>query len=135
MDYEKMLERAQSLLPEKSKNKERFEIPTAESLTQGNKTIIRNFDLIAQKLRRNPKLLAKYLFRELAIRGDFEGGRLLLHRRFNENVLNERIKEFVKGYVLCKECGKPDTSLKDAERGVKVMVCEACGARHPVKRI
>ena len=135
MEYEKMLDQAYSLLPEKSKKKERFEVPAVECLVQGNKTIIRNFDFIAQTLRRNPQLLAKYLFKELAIRGDLEGGRLILHRRFNDKVLNERIHDFVKNYVLCRECGKPDTTLEDLERGVKMMICEACGARHPVKMI
>ncbi len=130
-----MLERGYGSLPEKVFKTERFEVPVVDAFIQGTKTIIRNFDFISQKLRRKPEVIAKYVFRELAARGDFEGGRLVLHGKFSDRSLNERIQAFTKAYVVCKECGKPDTNLKDVERGVKQLVCEACGARASVKAL
>lgn len=130
-----MLERGRASLPEKVFKSERFETPVVDSFIQGTKTLIRNFDFISQKLRREPAFIAKYLFKELAARGEFEGGRLLLQGKFTDRTLNERIQLFTKTYVVCKECGKPDTNLKDVERGVKQLVCEACGARASVKSL
>lgn len=130
-----MLERGYASLPEKVFKSERFEVPVVDAFIQGSKTLVRNFDFISQKLRRKPADVAKYLFRELAARGDFEGARLVLHGKFSDRVLNERIQAFTKTYVLCKECGKPDTNLKDVERGVKQLICEACGARASVKAL
>ncbi len=132
-DYEKLLDRAYSLLPEKSVGGERFEVPIVDSFTQGNKTIIKNFDFIAETLRRDKASLIKFLSRELAVPASPDGKRLVLAGRFNERILNDRILTFTNTYVLCKECKKPDTKLIDAGRGVKTLVCEACGARSPVK--
>jgi translation initiation factor 2 subunit 2 len=133
MDYEQMLKKAYSSLPEKALKRERFEIPVAETLEQGNRTIIKNFDAMCRTLRRAPDEVSKYLFRELATAGSIEGDRLLLTGRFTERVVNEKIKNFTEGYVLCKACGKPDTRIADLGRGIRELVCEACGARSALK--
>jgi translation initiation factor 2 subunit 2 len=133
LSYEQLLDRAYSRIPEKTSTGERFEIPVVDSFTQGTKTIIRNFDFIAETLRRDKAHLVKYLSKELAVPAEAEGKRLILSGRFNERVLNDRISAFTNAYVLCKECKKPDTKLIDAGRGIKTLVCEACGARSPVR--
>ncbi len=131
--YEELLDRAYSMMPKNAGTVERFEIPIVDSFSQGSKTIIKNFDFIVETLRRDRALLIKFLSRELAVPASQEGKRLVLAGRFNDRVLNERILAFTNTYVLCKECKKPDTKLIDAGRGVKTLVCEACGARSPVK--
>lgn len=128
-DYESLLDNAYKGLPEKAKEKARFEYPTADTFQQGNQTIIRNFDAIAQKLRREPAVLSKYLSKELAVPASIEGQRLILYGKFNNRFVNEKLKDFIKRYVICPECGKPDTKLVEYERGIKLLVCEACGAR------
>jgi translation initiation factor 2 subunit 2 len=133
MGYDELLERAYASLPEKVGSGERFEMPVVESLTQGNKTIIKNFDEIVQKLRRNPGEIMKYLSRELAVPMSKEGAGLVLQGKFYDRVLNEKLRRYVATYVICKECKKADTKIVDVERGVKVIVCEACGARSPVR--
>jgi translation initiation factor 2 subunit 2 len=130
--YEDLLSKAYSKLPTKAVATERFEPPTIESFMQGNKTIVKNFDMIVSKCRREPGLLVKYLSRELAVPATVDGGRLVLHGKFYDRILNEKLNNFINTYVLCKECKKPDTKLVDYE-GVKMLVCEACGARGPVK--
>lgn len=133
MDYDKMLERAYSLIPAKKAGADRFEIPVVDAMQQGNKTMIRNFDFITGKLRRDPKMMMKYFTKELAIPATHEGSQLILHGKFTERVLNTCLKDFVDSFVVCKECGKPDTNIVDGGHGQRMLVCEACGARAPVK--
>ncbi|VVC71718.1 Translation initiation factor 2 subunit beta [uncultured archaeon] len=133
LDYDKLLERGYSQIPEKTTSGERFEMPVIDSIIEGNKTIIRNFEFIANKLRRDPQMVAKFFTKELAVPSSLEGPRLVLSARFADRVLSERLKLFVDMYVLCKECKKPDTNIRDSPHGGKMLVCEACGARAPVK--
>jgi translation initiation factor 2 subunit 2 len=135
VDYEKALERAYAALPKKTEASERFEIPTADIVVQGNKTIIKNFESIANKLRREQKHLAKYLSKELAAPSNIEGGRLILNSKLSERSINEKIKNYVEIFVICKQCKRPDTKLIEYERGIYTMSCEACGARNPVPKI
>jgi translation initiation factor 2 subunit 2 len=131
-DYEKMLDRARAALPEKTQTLERFETPAIESFLQGSKTIIRNFDAIVQKVRRPPEMLAKYFSKELAVPAGVEGNKLVLNGKFYERNLRDKLQAFVDAAVVCKECKRPDTKIQEKD-GVKTMVCEACGARAPVR--
>lgn len=133
-DYDKALERAYAALPKKTEASERFEMPVAEVLLQGNKTIIKNFEAITNKLRRDPRHLAKFLSKELAAPGTVEGGRLILNSKLYDRTINEKIKNYVDTFVLCKQCRRPDTKLAEHER-LFTMVCEACGARGAVPRL
>jgi len=132
MDYEKALENVYKNLPESMLKKERFEMPEAKSIIQGNKTIIINFNAIVNQLRRDPQQLLKFLLRELATPGNIDGPRLILGRKIPPRLINQKIEEYAKLFVLCSECHKPDTKLiKDGK--VVSIKCEACGAKHPVK--
>jgi translation initiation factor 2 subunit 2 len=133
MDYEKLLDKAYSALPQRVLQAERFEPPVADVFMQGNKTIIKNFDVILEKLRRKPEMLIKYLSRELAIPATVEGGKLILHGKFYDKKINEKLSSFISSYVVCKECNRPDTKIIEEHHGLRTMVCEACGARMPVK--
>ncbi len=133
-DYEKMLEDVYSKLPEKEKKKERFEIPKLEVMIHGKQTIIRNLNEVAGKLNRDPAHLLKYFSKELAVPSVFDGKRGILQGRFREDVLNKKLEDYVKEFVLCNECGKPDTVFIIFE-GVKYKRCEVCGARSPVRTI
>ena len=46
-------------------------------------------------------------------------------------MINQKIEKYVKNYVICPVCGKPDTKLIKVDR-VLVMKCMACGAVSPV---
>ncbi len=131
--YEDLLKRARAALPEKTLTSERFEPPVPETMFQGSKTLIRNFDVICQKLRREPALLSKYLSKELAIPSTLDGGKLILHGKVYDRMINEKLGNFITSYVICRECKRPDTKLVDGAHGVRTLVCEACGARAPAK--
>jgi translation initiation factor 2 subunit 2 len=131
-DYESLLERAKSKLPKIVQSKERFEIPKLISRIEGNKTIITNFIQVSNLLHREPKQILKYLQRELATPGNIDGQRLILGRKLGSSFINEKIAKYTKDFVLCKDCGKPDTQLVKEDR-ILMLKCMACGAKHPIK--
>ncbi len=129
MKYEELLDEAYKNIPELKITSERFEIPKAQSIIQGNKTIITNFLKIAQTFRRDPDHFQKYLLRELATPGNIDGPRLIINRKISSSLINQKIEQYAKDFVICKECGKPDTTLNKEDRFTYVR-CQACGARH-----
>lgn len=132
--YEKLLERGMKRVPKASESGERFQIPRARVLNQGMKTFIANFLEISGALRREPEHMMKFFLKELATSGEVRGKSAEFTGRFPYSLIEKKIEIYVKNYVLCQECGKPDTKLikKDRFESIK---CEACGAKHPIKRV
>ncbi len=133
-DYEKMLKKVQKDVPDEVSKSTRFKMPKFDSHIQGKKTFIKNFKNVADKLRRDPDHLMKYLAKECGVPAEMKNGRLLLKGKFRQRKLNKELKMYVNEYVLCKECGKPDTKFT-TQKGVTYMRCESCGGRSPVKPI
>ena len=131
-DYAQLLKRAREKLPDVALKSERFEIPKVKGHVEGNKTIIANFQEIVNIFRREPAQLLKYLQRELATPASVDGARLILGRKLTSALVNAKVQQFAKDFVLCPECNRPDTQLKK-EGNVLVMHCTACGAKHPVR--
>ena len=132
MSYENLLEEAYKKVKQVDSNSDRFEIPKIEGHQEGKKTILTNFFQIASYLRRNPEHFQKYLLKELATSGQKEGDRLVLNNKIPSAKINQKIEEYTKEFVLCKECGKPDTELKKEDR-LMFIHCLACGAKHSVR--
>lgn len=131
MDYESMLERGKSRLPENTVSTERFVVPNVTGHLEGNKTVISNYLQIASILRRNPEHLLKYINRETAARGEIKKQLLIFNTKLPSQKINEKIQQYVDEFVICKECGKPDTKL--SKEGVITFIrCQACGAKHSV---
>jgi translation initiation factor 2 subunit 2 len=131
-EYEKLLENAYKKIKQIESNGDRFEIPKIEGHIEGKKTILTNFLQIASHLRRNPEHFQKFILRELATSGQREGDRLVLNNKIPSTKINSRIEQYTKEFVICKECGKPDTELKRENR-LTFLHCLACGAKHPVR--
>jgi translation initiation factor 2 subunit 2 len=132
MEYEKLLDKAYKEVKQVKSSGERFEVPKIEGYYEGKKTILTNFFQIASYLKRNSKHLQKFLLRELAASGYKEKERLVLNMKVPREKINKKIEEYVKEFVLCKECGKPDTELIKEDR-LTFMSCLACGAKHSVR--
>ncbi|NOY10622.1 MAG: translation initiation factor IF-2 subunit beta [Archaeoglobi archaeon] len=130
--YDELLERAYSMLPEKVISRERFEIPKVSVQKEGSRTIVKNFGVIAKTINRSEEHLYKYLVRSLGTAGVVESGRLILQGKFTDKEIQKEIDDYVKTYVLCRECGAPDTEFVREER-VLFVKCLACGAKHSVK--
>lgn len=132
-DYETLLEQAyEKVKTVDTSNGERFEIPKVKGQVQGKNTIITNITEIANHIRRPVEHLAKFLLKELASSGKMDQGRLILNTRLNSSRVNEKIELYVREFVLCHECKKPDTEVI-SEKGIKFKHCLACGAKYPIK--
>ena len=131
-NYEKLLEKAYKEVKVVAGTSERFEIPKVAGQVEGKNTIITNISAIANYLRRPVEHLAKYLQKELAVSGKIEKDRLILNTKLNSSKVNEKIQQYAKEFVICEECGKPDTEIT-SEKHIKFKHCLACGAKHPLK--
>lgn len=130
--YETLLEKAYEKVKIVKKSSERFEIPAAVGQLEGKTTVITNLAAIAAHVRRPIEHITKFLQKELAVPGRIHNERLILNSRLNASKVNEKIAAYTKEFVLCNECGKPDTELV-AEKGYKFKHCLACGAKSPVR--
>ncbi len=134
MEYEKMLERAYEKMPPIIFEKKRFDVPRARVTIEGNKTVIKNFSEIAQYIRREENHILKFLGRELGAPWRRDGGRVILVGKFGTMTIEKKLSKYVKNYVVCPVCEKPDTQLTRIDR-VLVMKCMACGAVSPVPQL
>lgn len=132
-DYEKLLDDLYAKLPKNTASSERFEMPKFEYFTEGNKTILKNFKFVIEKIRRDPAFLSKYLSKELAVPVEVQGDRLILQRKLTGDIVNKKLEEFVTKFVMCKECNRPDTRIEDLIHRGKNLICEACGARKAIR--
>jgi translation initiation factor 2 subunit 2 len=129
--YDEMLDFAKTKLPEDALTKERFTVPKVLGHIEGSKTVISNFGQIADTLGRPPQHLLKYIQKELATPGEMRKNAVIFLTKLAASRLNEKIQQYTDEFVICKECGKPDTKLtKDGS--VYFIRCQACGARHSI---
>ncbi|MCQ5376738.1 MAG: translation initiation factor IF-2 subunit beta [Candidatus Methanomethylicia archaeon] len=134
MDYDNLLDRGLSKIPEQVFKSSKYETPQTESSIIGSKTVIYNFKDVAAKLNRDPNHLLKFIVRELATSGTLEEQRASLQGRFSKEALDQLVVKYIKGYVLCTSCNKPDTKLLREDR-LTFIVCEVCGAKNPAKTL
>jgi len=130
--YEKLLEEAYKKITKVNSSNGRFEIPRINGHFEGRKTILTNFFQIASYLRREPEHFQKFMLKELAASGQKEGDRFILNNTVPSSKINQKVEEYAKEFVICKECGKPDTELLREGR-LTFIHCLACGARHSVR--
>jgi len=130
--YEKLLDEAYAKIKPIEGSKDRFELPRVEGHFEGKKTILTNFFQIASYIRRVPEHFQKFMLKELATSGQKEGDRLVLNNKIPSEKINQKIEQYVKEFVLCRECGKPDTELGKEDRFAFIK-CLACGAKHSVR--
>lgn len=130
--YDVLLARAYEKIKVVSGNGERFEVPKVAGFVSGKNTIITNIGAIAGYLRRPVEHLAKFLQKSMATPGKLDGERLILNTKLSSLKVGEKIQVYAKEFVLCSECGKPDTEVI-SEKGIKFKHCLACGAKSPIK--
>jgi len=126
--YEDLLDRAFEKLAGRRGSGEVFEMPKAEVLVIGGKTVVQNFRSIANVLNRDEELLKRYFMKELNVPGSVnEAGQLELKGKFNPSAVNQLLVMFVERYVKCSTCGSIHTRLIKKGK-VFVLRCDACGA-------
>ena len=133
-DFEKLLNQAYEQIKQVEHNGNRFETPKLEGHFEGKRTLLTNFFQIATYIRRDPEHFQKFILKELAASGQRDGDRLILNMKVPSSKIIFKIEQYVKEFVICKECGKPDTELIKQER-IQFIHCLACGAKHSVGKI
>jgi translation initiation factor 2 subunit 2 len=131
-DYEKLLESAYQQVKPITSTGIRFDVPKAKSVIEGYKTIFVNFGEICSYLKRPKAHVEKFLEKEVAIPGKIDGDRLIFAGKVSGVKLDDKIKEYIKEFIICKECGKYDTELVKEGGHFYFVHCLACGAKHAV---
>lgn len=131
--YEALLHKAYEEVTEPSEDGERWSYPDPRITIEGKTTILENFSDIVSALRRDPDHLTKFLLGELGTAGKIDGNRVIFNGKFEESMFGPLVKSYVDDYVICSECGKPDTKLYKDDR-VLMIKCEACGSHRPVRK-
>jgi len=133
-DYEALLKRARSQLPETVAKRERLEIPKLQYVVVGTRTIIHNFNEIAEVLNRDPQHLLKFLTGELATAALIQEGRVIFQGKFPRETLEKLLQRYMDAFVTCPVCKRPDTKIVKEKR-LSFLVCMACGAKSSVRTL
>lgn len=133
-DYNALLERARSQLPEVSAKRERLEIPKLNYIVIGMRTLIQNFKEIADAIDRDPQHLLKFLTGELATAATIQDSKVIFQGKFPRETLERLIQRYVETFVTCPVCKRPDTRIIKEKR-LSFLVCDACGAKSSVRHL
>ena len=132
MDYDDQLERALQSVPDDREAGDRFQVPDPEVRAEGNVTVYENFQATLDRLDRDEQRVLTFLQSELGTNaGIDERGRARLTGGFKASRVADALEAFVDEYVLCGECGLPDTRIIE-QGGTDVLKCDACGAITPL---
>ena len=130
-NYEKMLNNAYDKMPAIVFETKRFEVPKIKVTIEGNKSIITNFKEIVDYIRCDPAHFLKFIGRDMGAAWRKEGNRGVFVGKFGPSILNRKLEKYVKRFIICPVCEKPDTKLKKVDR-ILIMKCSACGATSTV---
>jgi len=131
MDYDDMLERGIDETPDIESSSGRFEVPVPDVRQEGHTTVIENFQSICRDLGRDGEHLLKFLQNEVGTSAHIdESKRGRLTGEFDQDRIHNAVEAYTERYVICPECGLPDTEL-EREQGAEILECAACGAHSP----
>lgn len=133
-DYDELLKRACSQMPEVSLKRERLELPRLYITTVGMRTIISNFNEVADVLNRNPQHILKFLTREMATAATFHESRAVFQGKFKRDSFERLLQRYMEAFVICPVCKRPDTKIVKEKR-LSFLVCNACGAKSSIKQL
>lgn len=131
-DYEKLLDKAYSKIPENVIKSSRFETPKVSLRYESKNTFIMNFNKIINTLNREKRHFLGIFLKKAGTMGELRGQHLFLKGSYKAQVLNKLIENYTKTYVLCDVCNKPDTEI-EREGKKAFLICGACGARLEIK--
>jgi translation initiation factor 2 subunit 2 len=133
-DYDELLKRACSQMPEVSLKRERLELPSLYITTVGMRTIISNFKEVADVLNRDPQHILKFLTREMATAATFNESRAVFQGKFKRDSFERLLQRYMESFVTCPVCKRPDTKIMKEKR-LSFLLCNACGAKSSIKQL
>ena len=135
-DYDKLLERARTQIPEHAfkRSGERFRVPEVQMMIQGNRSIWQNFQDIINVLNRPGREVLKFVSGQLGTAGIVEGSTAIFNGKFTAEFVDELVTRYIDSYVICPVCTRPDTEIVK-ESGIYFLSCSACGARTAIRPV
>ena len=115
----------------------RYKMPSVygkiEGRGNGIKTVIPNISEVALALHREPGEVNKFFGTELGAQTTYNADtdRAVVNGAHNDQVLQNAIKKYIDVFVLCPQCGLPETDYK-IKSGCIYHKCMACGAKEMV---
>ncbi|MEM2095650.1 MAG: hypothetical protein QXR20_03405 [Candidatus Caldarchaeum sp.] len=97
-------------------------------------TTLTNLGQIAKTLNREPAHFARFLLKETGRAGSISDDKLLIQGKMSVEELKKLIDLYMKEFVRCPVCNGIDTRIV-GEKRFRFLVCDACGAKNPVRRI
>jgi translation initiation factor 2 subunit 2 len=133
-DYEALLKRARSQIPEVGLKQERLELPRLRNNVIGMRTIIYNFKEVADALDRDPQHVLKFLSGEMATAVTIQESRAIFQGKFRPDTFERLLQRYMESFVVCPICKRPDTKIVKEKR-LSFLVCQACGAKSSIKQL
>ncbi len=115
----------------------RYKMPSVfgkiEGRGNGIKTVIPNISEVALALHREPGEVNKFFGTELGAQTTYNADtdRAVVNGAHTDQVLQEAIKKYIDVFVLCPQCGLPETDYK-IKSGCIYHKCMACGNKEMV---
>ena len=131
-DYESLLDRARSNIPEEISNRSRWTLPDPQIMIEGSNTIFRNFAEVVNQMDRDDNHVYQFMLKELGTAGSRDGPRARFKGRIPPKRLKKAIVNYVNTYIKCVQCNSPDTHFIKYDR-TTLLKCQACCATRPVK--
>lgn len=125
--YDDMLKRAREEVPEDIGEEEQFKAPTVKVRAESGQTVILNWNELLRAANDQEKILLRFLSHQLATHGRITQGKVEFKGNLSSRKINNLVEEFVDKYIICSECGRPDTKLKKEKKHL-LKKCQACGA-------
>jgi translation initiation factor 2 subunit 2 len=110
-------------------------VPPPQINRRGKKTMLSNFRIICEHLKRSPEHVKQYICAEQSMEASIDGeGALVLTGRVTTSVVESLIRAYVGMYVKCAVCGSKDTQL-DKNNRLLFVKCNSCTASRSVQQI
>ena len=90
--------------------------------TKGGTTTVNNIVAVTEAIYRTPADIKKFYSRALGLSAQMVNGELQLPGKIEQNILQEKLLEYIKKNVLCLKCKCPETLIIK-----KKLKCSACG--------
>ncbi len=133
-NYDDLLKRARTQVPEVTLKKERLELPRLLVTTVGMRTTIANFKEVADTVDRDPQHILKFLTREMATAATYHDGRAIFQGKFPRDTFERLLQRYMESFVTCPVCKRPDTRIMKEKR-LSFIICNACGAKSSIKQL
>lgn len=107
-------------------NKKKISLVRPEVSSANKKTYIKNFKEMCQRLNREMSEVQKFFEDELIAKSSIDAkGALIISGMFKQNGIQKILLNYIKQFVICKECGNGETALLKENR-ILFLDCKKC---------